>query len=185
MKTYRRQRQQYVFATLLGVIGVTNLLFFLILYRPVRSEYFALRESIEKTRGEVQSRRQKIGQLEKLNTQLETSAQDRQRLITRHFHPRVPGWSEILPQLESMVKHAGVKNLRQDYTIADTAEYGLYSVKITLPVTGPYSNVVNFIKDLEDADTFFIIDTIGLHGSAQPGSPEVTMALSIETFFYQ
>ena len=41
-----RQRQQYIFGTILGAIGIVNLLFFLILYRPTRSEYFRLQESI-------------------------------------------------------------------------------------------------------------------------------------------
>ena len=92
MRAYRRQRQRLLFASLLGVVGVVNLLFFFILYRPVRSEYFTLRDSIEKTRIEVRSRGKKIDQLEKLNAQLERSAQDRQRLFTGHFIPRNTGW---------------------------------------------------------------------------------------------
>jgi hypothetical protein len=56
---------------------------------------------------------------------------------------------------------------------------------MNLPVSGPYSNVVNFIRDLEESETFFIINSINVHGGSQPGTPEVTMALSSETFFYQ
>jgi Tfp pilus assembly protein PilO len=185
MKVFRRQRQQFIFASLLGVVAVVNVLFFFILYRPVRSEYFRLQDSIEKARAEVQVRTQKIDRLEKVNVQLETSAVDRQRLFTRHFIPRSTGWSETLPHLEAIVKQAGVKNVRQDYHIADIPQYGLYSVTMSLPVSGPYSNVVNFIRDLEESETFFIINSINVHGVSQPGSAEVTMALSSETFFYQ
>ena len=184
-RLYRRQRQQYFFATVLGVIGVVNLLFFLILYGPVRSEYFRLLDSIQRTHTAVQSRHQKIAQLEKLNAQLETSAQDRRELYTMHFIPRNAGWSEILPQLDAMVREAGVKNLRKDYNISDSAQYGLYSVTIRIPVNGPYSNVVNFIKDVENAGTLFIIDSINVQGSNVPGAAEVAMALNLETFFYQ
>jgi hypothetical protein len=185
MRAYRRQRQQFVFGSLLGVIAVVNVLFFFILYRPVRSEYFRLQDSIEKSRTEVQARSQKIDQLEKLNAQLETSAQDRQRLFTRHFIPRSTGWSETVPQLEAMVQQAGVKNVHKDYSIDNSPQYGLYSVKIGLPVSGPYLNVVNYIKNLEESETFFIINSISIHGSSLPGSPDVTMSLSAETFFYQ
>ena len=101
MKTYRRQRQQYVFAGLLGAIAVVNVLFFFILYRPARNEYKGLQESIQKTRAEADARRLKISQLEKLSTQLDTFAQDRSQLITRHFLPRSPGWSQLLPLLEA------------------------------------------------------------------------------------
>src|SRR5215468_8918569 len=185
MKPFRRQRQQYLFASALGVIGVVNLLFFLILYRPARSEYFGLQDSIEKTRALVQARRLTINRLERLNGQLETSAQDRARLVSGHFTPRVPGWSQILPELEEMVQAAGVKNLKQDYTIDSVPQYGLYSVKIRLPVSGTYSNVINFIKDLETSDRFFIINSIDVRGNATPGPVEITMNLSVETFFYQ
>lgn len=185
MKTYRRRRQQYLFGSALGVIAIVNLLFFFVLYRPARSEYFQLQSSIQKARADVRSRQQKIDRLEKLNAQLETSAQDRQRLVTTHFIPKASGWSEILPQLDAMVRRAGVKNLRKDYGTADTPQYGLYSVKIKLPVSGLYQNVVNFIKDIENADTFFIINSIEVRGSSTPGTPDVTMNLNLETFFYQ
>src|SRR5437899_773275 len=109
MKTYPRQRQQYLFASLLGVIGVINLLFFFILYQPIRGEYFQLQDSIQKARTDVESRQLKIARLEKLSAQLETSAQDRQRLYTMRFIPKSTGWSEILPQLDMMIRTASVK----------------------------------------------------------------------------
>jgi Tfp pilus assembly protein PilO len=185
VKAFRRQRQQYVFGGLLGVIAVVNVLFFLILYQPTRSEYFRLRESIQRTRAESESRRSKIDRLEKLSTQLETLAQDRSRLFTMHFIPRNAGWSETLPLLENAVQKSGVKNLRQDYGIEDAPQYGLYSVKIKLPVSGRYPNIVNFIKELEASPTFFIINSIDVRGSTTPGNSEVAMTLSLETFFYQ
>jgi Tfp pilus assembly protein PilO len=185
VKAFRRQRQQYLFGGLLGVVAVVNVLFFMILYQPTRSEYFRLRESIQKTRAEIESRHQKIDRLEKLSTQLETLAQDRSRLFTMHFIPRNAGWSETLPLLESAVQKSGVKNLRQDYGIEDAPQYGLYSVKIRLPVNGLYPNIVNFIKELEASPTFFIINSIEVRGGSAPGNADVAMSLSLETFFYQ
>lgn len=185
MKTFRRKRQQRLFASLLGGIAVINLLFFLVLYRPARSEYLQLQDSIQKTRTEVLTRRIRIERLEKLNSQLETSAQDRQRLITMHFIPKSTGWSEILPQLDGIVQRTSVKNVRKDYSLSETPQYGLYSVKIRFPVSGIYGNVVNLIKEIENADTFFIIDSIDVRGGTSPGVPDVSMNLNLETFFYQ
>jgi len=187
VKTYRRQRQQYLFAGLLGVIAFVNLLFFFILYQPTRSEYYTLQDSIERLRADVDARRQRIGVLERLNAQLATLEQDRQRLFTMHFIPRNAGWSEILPKLNAMVQKAGVENTTKSYSIDQTPQFGLYSVKITVPALGVYPNVVNFIKDLEDSETFFIINSIDLHGSSSPGpgSADISLGLNIETFFYQ
>jgi hypothetical protein len=185
MKAYRRQRQRYLFAGVLGVIAVINLLFFLILYRPVRAEYFRLQDSIQTTRSDIESRREKIDRLEKLNAQLETSAQDRQQLYTLHFIPKNSGWSEILPQLNEMVQTVGVKNNRKDYSIDEAPQYGLYSVKIRLPVSGLYPNVVNLIKEIENSDTFFIINSVAVRGDSTSATPDVSMDLNLETFFYQ
>ena len=185
MKTYRRKRQQYLFASVLGVIGVINLLFFLIMYRPIRAEYFRLQDSIQKARADIQTRRQKIDRLQRLNAQLETSAQDRQRLITMHFIPKQTGWSQIVSELDEMVRRAGVKNSRKDYNTAETPQFGLYSVKIKLPVSGPYPNVVNFVKEVEKAQTFFIIDSIDVRGSSTPSAQDVSMSINLEAFFYQ
>ena len=182
---YRRRRQQYLFASLLGFIGVINLLFFLILYQPERSRYYRLQDSIEKLRASVQTQGQSVERLDKLSAQLETSAQDRLRLYTMHFIPRNAGWSELLPQLEAMTQRAAVKNTRKGYAIDETPQYGLYSVKIGIPVTGGYSSLVSLIKELEKSDTFFIINSIDMRGGATPGVPEVAMGLNIETFFYQ
>ena len=183
---HRRERQQYLFAAFLGVIAVINLLFFLILYNPARSEYYRLQGSIQKMSTEVRTRQQSVQRLEKLSAQLETSEQDRRRLFTMHFIPRDAGFSEILPQLDEMAERAGVRKTRVDYAIDEKPQYGLYSVKIGIPVTGGYSNIVNFIKDLENSDTFFIINSINVRGTAgaAPGST-VSLALSLETFFYQ
>jgi len=185
MKVYRRRRQQYLFASLLGVLGVINLLFFFILYRPIRSEYFQLQNSIQKARADVQFRRQRIERLEKLSAQLETSAQDRQRLFTMHFIPKNTGWSEILPQLDGMIQNTGVKNTRKDYGTEETPLRGLYSVKIRLPVMGLYPSIMNLIKEIENSETFFIIESIDVHGGTSPGLSDVSMNLNLETFFYQ
>lgn len=184
---YRRQKQEYLFAGLLGVIAVVNLLFFFILYGPVRSEYYRLQESIQKLRAEVQSRQQDVDRLEKLSAQLEGSEKDRQRLFTTHFIPRSAGFSEILPQLDAIAAQAGVHKTRVDYAIDDAPRYGLYSVKMKVPVTGGYSNIVNFIKDLEHSDTFFIINSIEVRGGSGPAGAGADLALSmaLETFFYQ
>ena len=186
MKTYRRQRQQYFFAGVLGTIFAVNVLFYVILFRPARSDYKGLQESIKTERVDVASRTQRIDRLDKLSKQLETSAQDRAQLITRHFLPRTPGWSELLPLLEEGLQKTGVKNQHQDYTIDQAPQYGLYSVKIRLPVTGLYPNVVNLLKELEESQTFFIINSIDVQGNSETStSRDVVMALNLETFFYQ
>lgn len=184
---YRRQKQQYLFAGLLGAIGVINLLFFLILYRPARSEYYRLQDSIQRLRHEVELHRQSTERLERLNAQLETSEQDRRRLFSAHFIERKIGFSQIIPELEEMAVRAGVKKPRVEYHIDEIPQYGLYSVKIGIPVQGGYFNIINFIKEIENSDTLFIINAIDVRGNSavMQGATEMSLSLSLETFFYQ
>jgi len=185
MKKYPRRRQQSLFGGILVVITAVNLLFFFILYRPVRSEYFQLQDSIQKSRAEVQARNRKIERLEKLSAQLDTTAQNRQRLVTQQIITMSSGWSEVVMVLNSMIQTSGARNTRKDYSIAESPQYGLYPVKIRLPVIGLYSTVVDLVKEIETADAFFIIDSIDLRGGAATGVPDVSMNLNLETFFYQ
>jgi hypothetical protein len=86
-----------------------------------------------------------------------------------------------------MVQDSHVENNQKSYAIDETPQYGLYSVKIRVPVQGTYPNVVNFIKDIEESKTFFIINSINVHGSDSPGSStsEIALDLGVETFFHQ
>ena len=49
---HRRQKRQLVFAGFLAVIAVVNVLFFFILLRPARSDYFNLQGSIDRLRSQ-------------------------------------------------------------------------------------------------------------------------------------
>ena len=182
---YKRQRQQYLFAGVLGVIAIINLLFFVILYRPVRGEYYRLQNAIQTLQTEGQQQRQEVTRLERLSMQLEGSEKDRQRLFTAHFIPRHAGFAEILPQLDAIAGQAGVRKTRVDYAIDGVPRYGLYSVKMKVPVTGGYSNIVNFIRDLEHAETFFIINSIEVRGVAGSPGSDIGLSMNLETFFYE
>ena len=185
--TYRRQKQQYIFAAALGAIAVLNILFFLILHRPARNEYFDLQDSIAGLNQDIQSRHHAVERLEKLNAQLETSEQDRHTMYTSHFLRRDIGYSEILPELENIAQRIGVRKSRVEYSQATMPQYGLYSVKIQIPVDGSYPNIVRFIQDLENGETFFIIEGISLRGADDTASRggSVSLSMGLETFFYQ
>jgi hypothetical protein len=88
-----------------------------------------------------------------------------------------------------MAVQAGVLRPVVDFGREEIKQYGLYSVKIKIPVQGTYANSVNFIKMLESSNTFFLIDSIEVKasGDSVPGSTSggVALSLSLETFFYK
>jgi hypothetical protein len=192
MKMHRRQRNLYIFAGLLAVVAIINALFFLILFRPTRAEYFEFRDSIAQLRAESLMRQRQVELKERTGQQLETSSKDREELVSKHFIPRVVGYAQILPELDSLVQRTGVRKSRVDFndqlSIASTPQYGLYSVKIKYPVQGSYSSVVNFIKELERSQTFYIITSVDVRSGGdstfQTAGGNVVLSLNLETFLY-
>jgi hypothetical protein len=192
-RLYRRQRQQYLLAAVVGVVGVVNVLFFLILYQPARSEYFSLKDSVQPLKAQAIMNQVNVARLERLSTQLETTGQDRRLLFTGHFIKKDLGFAVVVPDLDEMEERAGVrKGIHTDYSTPDpVAQYGLFSVKIKLPIQGSYPSVVNLLKELETSDKFYIINSIELHGgdTRAPGQPSgnglVSLDMALETFFYQ
>lgn len=185
----RRQRRQYFFAVMLAVILVVNVLFFLILNRPAQTEYGSLQESIEGLRNQTKQSRQAVLNLENRSMQIDQFDQDRQAFVTEHFLPRQTGYSQILMHLDNVVRRTGVRKTRVTLPIEDT-QFGLSTITITLPVEGGYSNIVNFIRELERSNVFLLINAIDVTASSDAEQSAATgatvgLALTMQTYFYQ
>jgi len=188
-RTFRRLRHLYIFAGLVGAVAIINILFFLILYRPARSEYVRLQESISRLRAERLMRQRQVEQKERIAAQLETSGKDRFALVTKHFIPKNVGYAQIVPELDGLVARTGVRKTTVNFSTDETPRYGLSLVKSNYPVQGNYPNVVNFIKQLESSETFYIITQVdvrtGGDNSFQPNAGNIVLALNLETYIYQ
>ena len=198
---YRRQRKQYIFAGFLAVIALVNVLFFFILNRPARTEYASLEKSIKQLRLQAGANKRNLTSLEKTSTDLARFEKDKRSLEMMHLVHRPMGYSHIVSTLDGLVLRAGLKKTRVNFNI-DTkkAHAGLNSVSMTVPLEGNYSNIVSFIRELENSETFFLITAISLESSASAngqvsnviannsnggGAGSVGLSLAMETYFYQ
>jgi Tfp pilus assembly protein PilO len=190
---YRRQRQQYIFAGLLAIIAVINILFFFILNRPARTEYNRLQDSIQQLRAQAGANRLQFAGLEKTSGQLDRFDKDKNALLMKHLIHRTTGYSQIVDTLDGIVQRTGVKKTRVAYNRDPALHAGLNAVAITIPLEGNYSNVVSFIHEIESSDTFFLITAIDLstaadssvQSAAANGTGNVSLSLALETYFYQ
>ena len=197
--TYRRQRQQFVFAGFLVMLAAVNVLFLFILNRPAQADYANLQDSIKTSKAQAALNRQRLAALQKTSTQLADFDKDKNALLKRHLLERNVGYSEIVTRLDSLVQKTGVKKTRVTYGLNPTPQAGLSAVSITIPLEGNYSNVVNFIREIENSNTFFLITSIDL-ATSQPSTPQspqaplgaapastggVALSLAMETYFYQ
>jgi len=198
---YRRQRQQYIFAGFLAIIAIVNVLFFFILNRPAKAEYERLQESIRLLRAQAGANKLTLDRLQKTSAQLEHFEKDKSMLQMQHLVHRQTGYSQIVSTLEGIVRRTGVRSTRITYAPDPTPHAGLNTVAVTIPLEGSYSNIVNFIRQVENSETFFLITAINLtsggsagSGTAQSlntnanagaGSGGVSLSLALETYFYQ
>ena len=192
---YRRRRQQYIFAGLLGVIAVVNVLFFFILNQPARAEYASLQGSIARLRSQSTSNKNYLGNLQKTSTELDRFDRDKRALLMQHLVQRKPGYSQIVTTLDAIVQRTGVKKTRVGYNQNPMPQAGLNTLTVVIPLEGSYGNIVSFIRELENSETFFLITAINLEGSGGSqsgpaaanagGGGNVSLALTLETFFYQ
>ena len=196
---YRRRRNQYIFAGLLAIIAVLNVLFFFILNRPVRAEYARLEDSIKELRVQVRNNEGYFTNLEKTSSQLDRFDKDKNALLMKHLIQRNEGYSQIVSTLDDIVQKSGVKKTVVNYSLNLKQQAGLNPVSITIPLQGSYNNVVDFIRELENSDMFFLISGINLDGSEGRAQPVnnlgnlnsagavgvVNLSLALETYFYQ
>jgi hypothetical protein len=196
---YRRQRQQYFFAIFLAVVAVVNILFYFILTRPSQTEYATLQEEIMTLQKQIKRSESSFQQLSGRAIKLETFDKDKSELLMTHLVQRHQGYSEIQGKLNSILKKSGVKYSSIRYNLDPEPQAGLNAVSIVVPVEGIYTNVVSFIRELENSDTFFLISQINLERTtpAEPARPvafnnsaatapgAVALSLTLETYFYQ
>lgn len=180
---FRRQKQQYLAGGVVGALGLVSLLFFLILYLPVRAEYLRMEVSIEHYRSETKLRSQELDRLEDLNDQLEMTRIEHLRFLEARFIPRQEGFASMLPDLEELALVAGIDRSRIQYNVDPNARFGVYSVRINMPVRGDYGAVNGFIRALENSATFFILDSIALTSPESDTPGELNLSLSLMTFF--
>jgi Tfp pilus assembly protein PilO len=195
---YRRQRTQSIFAIFLAVVAVVNVLFYFILTRPSQSEYAKLQESIVQLQQQIQNSQKFFVQLEKSSEDLGKFDEAKSRLLMMRAIDRNKGYSELLEKLDGIAKTAGVRKTSVSYNRFATPMPGTESVSIVFPIEGNYTNVVKFISELENSETFFLITEINvtrtsqavgqpvaLANAAGSGTGAVALSLTLETYFYQ
>lgn len=198
----RRRRYQYIFATFLAVIAVINTLFYFILTRPSQSEYTNLQQSIAQLESTMKSSNVYLADLVRKSILIDRFDPDRNALLAMHMVKRNKGYSEILTKLSGIVQDSGVKWTRQGFNQNPTPQAGLNALSITLPLEGNYANIVQFIRGVEDSETFFLITGITVERTSQASGPavqpgafinaataaatgSVSLSLTLETYFYQ
>ena len=167
----------------MGAVGVVTTLSFLILYLPSRLEYFKVGETITEIQRESEERQIVLERLEASSVQLTDARNERQRFLAARLIPRDEGFAAMIPDMERLAQLAGIKRGNVSYGLSEEQEFGLYAVVINMPVLGGYSDVAQFIEELERADTFFLLDSVQLNRASSEQRGDLNLTLNLTTFF--
>ena len=94
---------------------------------------------------------------------------------------RVPA---ILLERQILSDRFGVMPERVNYNTVGIRDQPVERFSMTFPLSGNYRSLRSFIDTLEKAESFFLIDDIELNGAGSE-SGELTMRISVSTFFYR
>jgi hypothetical protein len=173
---------------LLGALLLVNVLFFAIVFYKARSEYADLGAQIVKDTAEKARREKLVLELEETQKVLESFPSDRMEFLSRHLVSRKDAFAQIVPILDEIATDSGVRKTRVEYSApSPIPQYGMYLVRIKLPVQGDYGAVRKFISLLQNSPIVFIVTAIDVHGGSTSEEVEesaVSLTLAMETYFY-
>ena len=165
---------------LIALLGLNVVLLTLVFHRPG----FTLPEQqaeLVRARERRDAAQNAVAQMRDLRSKLQGALQNGDQFAKVHFLARGDGFSTILEDLEARAADAGLRPGGVTYKLADEQDQpGWTGVEVNLAVEGDYPDLLRFIHQLEQSDLFWIINSIGVAGSAEKG---LRMSLVMQTYF--
>ncbi len=180
---YPREKVQIAFAGFVAALGAAALLFFLVLYLPLRAEYRAAGETIARLTAETAARRAALDRMEAAADGIDLAGEHWSRFLRERLITRDQGYAAMIPDLEGLARFAGVSRDRVNYNLIEESQFGVYAVVINMPIRNSYDSLTRFIEELENAETFFILDSILLSRPDVEDDTDLNLELNLTTFF--
>jgi len=161
---------------LLAVLGV-NAAVFLAFTLPRSLAERSLASRAETLRAEVEREQRVVASLKERAEIIRSNGKD----ADRFYKDVVKGSKEdLLPtiqELEKTVEDLGLTTLSRSYAEHDVKGLGLVRFAITMPMSGPYKQIVALLDRLERSARFLIVDQIQLRVRTDVGA-DLTFVVS-------
>jgi len=173
MATLRQREQTFITASvLLGLVSVALLVYLL---TPLSPSSLAKQEELAALQQEYRTKRNSplAGIPEKLTVT--------QRELRTFYKDRIPSQdSGIVLEIGKLASKSGITLTSVSYATKAAGTSGFDRVNITTSVTGDYSKIARFIREIEHDKTFMLIDQISL-AEQKTG---VGLQITIETYLH-
>ncbi len=171
---------------LLAALVLVDAAFFILLLKPAEQRARQRREQFSRLENDLRSQRSLVGRLRDVVSQLDEGRQQDRQFHQEKFLPRATGFSTIMEQLDRLAVANKVRKGAVSYSLNELrGQEDLFAVDISTALEGDYTNVVQFMNQVERSSLFLLIDQITVAGSAAgPTQPRsVRLTLRLVTFF--
>ncbi len=173
---YERQLYRWILGTLAGVV-----LFFFIMIQPAQWLFDRVVSAYHEWNTYARTLAESREKWEKALHRLRTARSRRQQVLNDQFLPESAGFNEIRTFLEELSRKYSIQktNISYDYQIVKGLQ--VTEVKITVPASGTYNQIRQFIREIEKSERFIILESIRLRSRAESATLRVDFVL--RTYF--
>jgi Tfp pilus assembly protein PilO len=165
----------------LGSLAGVNLLVFLAFTLPRSLERRTIDSRVETLRAEVGQARDRLAALEARDAVLRENARDTARFYDSIVKPSAQGMLPTIRYVDQAVSELGLTVGGRAWTERAVKGLGIVQFESTMPLSGPYPQIVAFLSRLERAPLFLVVDDVQLR--MRNDSAGGDLAFHLSTFF--
>lgn len=164
----------------LVIVNVTALLW----YGLVHSGYAKrVDQQLESRQGELQRLEATVDRQRRVAQRLRFNDRKLTDFYTTRLAPPSERLTEVIREVRTLARTAGLQPAAIDYPEDDLADYGLIKRSFSFGVRGSYSQLRRFINLLEVTDSFLTLEEVQLTGRGD--QPELRISMKLSTLFIE
>jgi Tfp pilus assembly protein PilO len=164
---------------LLAVVGL-NLIVFLAYTLPRVMQQRSRTSRAETLRAEVDRNRRLVESLRDREDVIRSNTRDTERFYREVVSKRKEALVPTIEYVEKTAQELGLSPLNRSYDEKEVTGLPLVEFVITMPLSGPYKQIVAFLDRLEHSPRFLVVDGVQLHGRSDVGAD---LSFHLSTFF--
>ncbi len=187
LKTKRKngfniRKESTTIIMIVAALFVLNILFFIFFTRPAISSYRFLNAGNNPTIVKLEQKRKDVNELEERLKRIEDSEKHITEMYKNVFGTKEQKMIDIQLEVVSIANEFGIDPASVAYENSEMTKEEVERFTISIPLTGTYANLRQFINKIENSKNFLIIDRIFLRAGKEGG---ITLQLNIQlsTFF--
>jgi Tfp pilus assembly protein PilO len=169
-------------AIVLGALLLLNLGFYLFLNMPRLQALSDLTSGRDEVRQALAAKATDCQAMQDLIARYDSETTNLDRFFNLRLGTQMERMTAIQKEIRSIAVQFRIDPDAIDYRPAKVEGSDLTRFQITIPLTGGYSNLRQFINELESSERLFIIDSVELTG-ARGGGAMLSLTIRISTYF--